>query len=100
MSHPSSRDERRHQRERVIARRRFVRQQIWRVEEIWHEGKPEYQRNWEPFEWGRYAKFNMNCGCRQCHSAKYFSSAHKRRKALRQSWTQAEFRRRDKVEGR
>jgi hypothetical protein len=104
VSHPTSRAERRHQRERVIARRKFIATKIWsHYNEEPHEGSPFYQQQmgwYTPTEWGRYAKFNLNCGCTMCHSAKYFASAHKRRKALRQSWTQAEFRRRDKVEGR
>jgi|SRR5208283_426827 len=104
MSHPTTRDERRHQRERVIARRKYIATKIWNIpsfvrppheHERWW-GQPE----WEPFQWGKYAKYNLNCGCMMCHSAKYFSSAHKRRKALRHATSQADFRRRDKVEGR
>jgi hypothetical protein len=101
MHHPHSRDERRAVREQIIAHRKNIHRKIWkRWDEIWHEGKPEYQRDWKPFdEWGRYAKWNLNCGCTMCHSAKYFKHAHKRRKALHRSESQAEFRRLDRTEG-
>ena len=100
MSHPTSRAERRHQRERIIARRRFVHQVIWRRgDEEWHEGKPEYQKGWTPFnEWGRYAKWNLNCGCSMCHGAKYYKLAHKRRLARENAESQAECRRGDRTE--
>lgn len=100
MSHPTSRAERRHQRERMIARRKFIHQHIWRssIDQPWHEGKPEYQKDWDPFnEWGRYAKFNLNCGCKMCHSVKYYKEAHKRREARKNSWSTAEFRRLNKT---
>jgi hypothetical protein len=99
MSHPTSRAERRHQRDRVIARRKFI------VTRVWSRGSystsSESTKKWlEEMQWGVYAKFNLNCGCTQCHGAKYFSCAHKRRKALRHAESQADFRRKDKVEGR
>lgn len=87
MSHPTSRAERRHQRDRVIARRKFVSKSIWRMNEKWLQD----------FEWGRYSKFNMNCGCTMCHGAKYFKLAHKRRKGRQDSESQSECRRADKV---
>ena len=101
MSHPTSRDERRHQRDRVIARRRFVAEHIWpHYNDVPHEGSPDYQQQsgwYQPIEWGRYAKFNLNCGCMMCHSAKYFSNARKRREALKHSWSTPEFRRWNKT---
>lgn len=99
MSHPTSRAERRHQRDRVIARRKFIAEHIWsHYNEKPHEGSPGWGE-WKPVEWGRYAKFNLNCGCTMCHSAKYFKCAHKRRKGRQESESQAECRRVDKVEG-
>src|SRR5271170_1045730 len=101
MSHPTSRAERRHQRDRVIARRKFIAEHIWsHYNEVPHEGSPGYQQEpgwWSPVEWGRYAKFNLNCGCTMCHGAKYFKCAHKRRKGRQTAESQAECRRVDKV---
>jgi hypothetical protein len=99
MSHPTSRAERRHQRDRVIARRKFIAEHIWRNYNTEpHEGSPGYGV-WSPVEWGRYAKFNLNCGCTMCHGAKYFKCAAKRRKGRKCAESQAECRRVDKVEG-
>ncbi len=93
--HPSNRAERRHQRERVIASRRF----IWEV--IW--GKKSYtvnsrsnpinsiEYNWQP-DWGRYAKWNLNCGCAGCHREKYLDAKSQRRKARKTSWSTADCR--------
>ena len=87
MQHPTNRAERRHHRDRVIAARRFIYQHIW--------GQSSYQTNSrtnplecsfhiEQFsEWGRYAKWNLNCGCRMCHYEKYFKEKRKRREALK-----------------
>jgi len=74
MKHPSNRAERRHERERVIAARKFVWTNIWQA----IKNNPD----WAP-AWGRYAKWNMNCGCMRCHSEKYFSAKRKRRDALK-----------------
>lgn len=86
MKHPKSRGERRAVRDGWIARRRFIAEHIWsRYNEVPHEGSPWYmqQPGWyQPVIWGRYAKFNLNCGCSMCHSGKYFSEKRKRRRAL------------------
>src|SRR5438270_2848743 len=80
MKHPRSRAERRAVRDGYVARRKFVATQIWNVE-YWvrppqeHEHWFSRQDGWEPFEWGRYAKWNMNCGDSMCHGAKYFKCA-------------------------
>jgi hypothetical protein len=93
MSHPTSRAERRHQRDRVIARRRKVAETEWG-----YNNGDWIARGWEPFvNWGVYAKWNGGCGSSMCHAAKYFKIAHKRREALHNSESQAEFRRRNKV---
>ena len=102
MRHPATRGERRAVREQHVARRKSICLNTWRgYAEPWHEGKPEYQRNWEPFnEWGRYSKWNLNCGSKMCHGAKYYKCKDKRRKALKSSESTAEFRRRDKAAGK
>ncbi len=101
MHHPRTRGERRAVREQYISRRKFIATQIWDIPS-YRRPPQEHERwwgqqEWEPFEWGRYAKWNMNCGDTMCHSAKYFSNASKRRKALHRSESQAEFRRRNKT---
>jgi hypothetical protein len=89
MKHPQSRGERRFAREIYISRRKFIIQHIWywSLNEIPHEGSPWYQQQegWyqEPI-WGKYAKFNLNCGHKMCHSEKWFEAI-KRRKALDQA---------------
>jgi hypothetical protein len=87
MKHPKSRGERRAVRDGYIARRRFIAEHIW----VWynkvpHEGSPWYQQQgwYKPTEWGRYAKFNLNCGCKMCHWPKW-NEATKRRRALDQA---------------
>ena len=75
MKHPYTRAERRHERERVIAARRFV----W--EHVWRNG---LTNEWRP-EWGRYSKWNLNCGCTRCHFMKYYKEKRKRRESLKQS---------------
>jgi hypothetical protein len=108
MHHPRTRGERRAVREQYIRRRKFIATQIWDIPSYVrppHEGEhwwssvshPMGAEEWKPFEWGRYAKWNMNCGDTMCHSAKYFSNARKRRNALHRSESQAEFRRRNKT---
>lgn len=79
MKHPSNRAERRHERKRVIARRQFVDLHIWRSRE-----SPEHRENLRRTEmWGKYAKWNMNCGSIRCHELKYFSAKRRRRQALK-----------------
>lgn len=81
-----TRAERRHRREKVIAKRKFIATKIWRdFKEFPHEGSAFYKRvaGWyQPVDFGRYAKFNLNCGCKGCHSEKYFKEKRKRRRAL------------------
>ena len=85
MRHPNSRAERRAVRDAFIARRRFIRQHIWQIDELWHEGKPEYQRAWTPFcEWGRYSKWNLCCTCGMCQWQK-INERRARRAALDQA---------------
>lgn len=108
MKHPRNRAERRTTRDGYVARRKFIATQIWDIpsyvrppqehEHWWATASsPLGQEDWTPFEWGRYAKWNMNCGDSMCHSAKYFKCASKRRRARKESFSTAEFRRRDKV---
>lgn len=99
MSHPSSRAERRHHRDRVVARRRFVYEVVWRANVSRFVPAYTHPLDLKFTEWGRYAKFNLGCGCTQCHAAKYMSSKDKRRRALKGSWSRAEHRRRDKAAG-
>ncbi len=86
MKHPKSRGERRVVRDAYIARRKFIATHVWyRYNEAPHEGSPWYQQQiewYQPTEWSRFAKFNLNCGCMLCHSGKYFSEKRKRRRAL------------------
>jgi hypothetical protein len=103
MSHPKTRAERRHQRERIIAARRFVYLHIWtqygdrfkfmrevinpliNIEYLFEK----YRLMKIPFnhideypDWGRYAKWNLNCSCRRCRGRKGWGriSAQRRRK--------------------
>ena len=69
MKHPKRRAERRSVHQGWIARRRYI------ILHIWYRGNRDQ-------EWGRYAKCNLNCGCRGCHSNKYFKEKRKRRRAL------------------
>ena len=100
MKHPHSRGERRAVRNGQIAHRKFIALHIWsHYNEAPHEGSAWYMLapGWyQPVEWGRYAKFNLNCGCRGCHSNKYGKEKRKRRRALNQaladniiSWNEA-----------
>ena len=95
MSHHRTRDERRYQRDRIVTIRRK------RAEYFWgYNNNAWIERGWALFtEWGIYAKWNGNCGCTMCHGAKYFKCKDKRRRALKSSFSQAEFRKRDKAEG-
>ena len=92
MKHPKQRAERRSVRQGWIARRRYITEHIWR-----NFNPPPYEHTylhytlgtdpryrWTPFVWGRYAKWNLNCGCKGCHSDKYFKEKRKRRRALDQ----------------
>jgi hypothetical protein len=89
MRHPRTRAERRALRENWIARRKFIATKIWtRFNEVPHEGSPWYQLQpgwYQPTVWGRYAKINLNCGCKLCHCEKYFSYKRQRRRALDQA---------------
>ena len=85
LKHPKNRSERRHERERIIERRKFI------IDAIWH-ALPHRQFEEE----GRLAKYNLGCGCKMCHFAKYFSAKNKRRVALKEAESQAEFRGEDK----
>jgi hypothetical protein len=67
-----NRSERRAQRARVIARRRFIYTHVWN------------NRSDLPC-FGRFAKFNLNCGCLMCHYDKYFSDRRKRRDQLKRA---------------
>lgn len=94
MNHPADRQQRRAVRDGHIARRKFI------VTRIWSRGSystsNERERKWlEEMEWGKYAKFNLNCGCKQCHSSKYMSAKRKRRRARQTAESQNDFRRKD-----
>jgi hypothetical protein len=94
--HPSNRAERRHERERVIARRRKVAEREWGYNDYWWI----VVQGFEPYaNWGRYDKSNGNCNSKLCHGAKYLGRKDRRRKALKQAESQAEFRKKDKVVG-
>jgi len=75
MRHPRTLAERRHNRQTIIARRR-------RTIFIWYTFHPNElpERN---SAWFRCAKWNLNCGCKLCHSEKYNSARRKRREQLR-----------------
>jgi hypothetical protein len=77
MKHPRNREDRRAVRYGHIARRKYVILHIWSLYTI-SKGLPFP-------EWGRYAKFNLNCGCRMCHENKYGKEKSKRRRALDQA---------------
>jgi hypothetical protein len=70
MKHPETRAERRHQRQRIISHRRFIR--------VNGSAYP-----WPEQLWQQYAKWNGNCGCMSCHREKYFGDKRKRRAALK-----------------
>jgi hypothetical protein len=85
MGHPSNRAERRHQRARIVARRRFSVESVpnnssrtqYRTNPLVHRGTLSAQ------VWGKYAKWNLSCGSLMCHADKYFSARRQRREALR-----------------
>ena len=96
--HPSNRAERRQERERVIARRKFIHDHIWYQSQ--HHTDPTVMpwAQYPPFsEFGRYAKFNLGCGCKDCHYPKYGEYKNRRRKALQVSDSVADCRKRDKA---
>lgn len=97
--HPTTRAERRYQRERVIARRKFIHDHIWcRFGEQVHTDPDVNLWSYPPFtEFGRYAKFNLGCGSPMCHMEKYFKYKRKRRRALSVAESQAWFRRANKI---
>lgn len=70
MKHPTNRAERRHERQRIVNHRRFIR--------INGSAYP-----WPEQIWGRYAEWNGNCGSMRCHEMKYFGHKRKRREALK-----------------
>ena len=72
MKHPSNRAERRHERLRIIAHRRFIR--------VSSTGCP-----WMEQLWAQYSKWNGDCGSLLCHELKYFGHSRKRRAALKQA---------------
>ena len=67
-----NRSERRARRVRTIAQRRFIYTQVWN------------RRDGEPC-FGRFAKFNLNCGCLMCHYDKRLSGRRKRREQLKRA---------------
>ena len=75
MKHPSNRAERRHERQRIINHRRFIRVN---GSVSWSREMMEQEQ-----EWSRYAKWNGNCGSMRCHYLKYFGYKRKRREALK-----------------
>ncbi|HEX5426619.1 MAG TPA: hypothetical protein VFW94_24015 [Candidatus Acidoferrales bacterium] len=77
MKHPSNRAERRHERLRIIAHRRFIRVN---GNTSWSRAMVQQEQ-----EWQRYAKWNGNCGSMRCHFEKYFGYKRKRRDALKQA---------------
>lgn len=94
--HPTNRAERRQQRERVIAARRFVQMVIWREAERY--SNPLNYIYWPPFtEWGRYAKWNLGCGCKGCHREKYYKAKSQRRKGRKAASSQVECRIGDRI---
>ena len=87
--HPTNRAERRYQRERVIAKRRFIWGTVWKGFSGNSFNNPltfgRYVGVWRPYtwtpDWGRYAKWNLGCGCKGCHREKYYKEKRKRRLA-------------------
>jgi len=69
MKHPSSRSERRFARHTAIQIRLRCIRLVWKIPCLLR--KP-----------GKYAKWNLNCGCTLCHCGKYFGPKRKRRRAL------------------
>src|SRR5580692_9723446 len=99
MKHPKTRAERRHHRDRVIAARRFVYLHIWNqwddfqfmkdvsnplidILHVFEKYKNARFLNEYP-QWGKYAKWNLNCNCRMCHYEKFDKTSAKRRIALK-----------------
>jgi hypothetical protein len=70
MKHPSNRAERRHERQRLINHRKFI-----RVNGSAHP--------WLRDNWSYYSKHNGNCGSMRCHYLKYFGYKRKRREELK-----------------
>lgn len=81
MSRSRNRADRRHQRDRVVARRQSIVEHVWMMPCL------------EP---GRYHKWNLNCGSPRCHDAKYFGIKRKRRRGRNRSDSPAECRRLDR----
>jgi hypothetical protein len=76
MKHPTNRAARRHERDRIIARRTFVDSHIF-----FRSGIQRMAMN--PVS-GKYAKWNLGCGCIGCHFEKIFAK-HKRRARLKRA---------------
>jgi hypothetical protein len=72
MKHSANRAERRHERLRIVARRRFMRVN-------------GTSRPWTEQLWARYSKWNGSCGSMMCHELKYFSHKRRRREALKKT---------------
>src|SRR5271166_2478167 len=96
MNHPADRQQRRAVRDGHIARRKFVVTRIWSRGSYSSNNEHEKQRLAE-MQWSKYAKFNLNCGCRMCHSSKYLSAKRKRRIGLQTAESPNDFRRRDRT---
>jgi hypothetical protein len=111
MHHPTNRAERRHHRDRVIAARRFVYEHIWNnygyncitydefikdisnplmdinylIEEMRSNDKLLDFPKWI-MQWGKYAKYNLACSCRNCRSGNRYKKENvKRRRDLKMS---------------
>jgi hypothetical protein len=105
MNHPYNRAERRYNRARVIEARKFIKLHIFNqwetkydlfikqiinplidinylIERLHTEDLSDFP-DWI-IEYGRYAKFNLNCGCKSCHYYKYYKEKRKRRRSLKQ----------------
>jgi hypothetical protein len=89
--HPANRAERRHQRIRVMAIHR-------RKHLINKRYLQDVERYGEPV-WGRYVKWNGNCGSPMCHAGKYFKNKARRRNARKSALSPAEARVEDRKLG-
>jgi len=87
MGHPANRAERRHQRSRIIAKRRISVERVpnnaWSIQ---RRTNPLIEGSrLSPNHWGKFAKWNLSCGSLMCHADKHFSARRKRREALRRA---------------
>lgn len=67
MKHPNTRFERRHQRERIINKRKFIYQHIWKINPIWYT------------DFGRFNKWNLTCDCHLCKLERIYEEKEKRK---------------------